>query len=202
MFTLPPLPYKFGALEPYIDAATMEVHYTKHHQTYADKLNAAILKHPELDNKNIGWLLTNLPKVPEDIRTAVKNGGGGFYNHNFFWPLLVPNGNQPSEVMTKTIADAFGSFDSFKDQFSQAALNHFGSGWTWLIVKEAAELGIITTANQDTPISEVYQPILTLDVWEHAYYLKYQNRRADYIASWWNVVNWNQVEENYRNVKV
>jgi superoxide dismutase, Fe-Mn family len=202
MFTLPKLPYDYDTLEPYIDATTMEIHYSKHHQTYMDKLNVALEKHPELQDKTIEELLTQLPSVPEDIRGAVKNNGGGYYHHSLFWTMMTPKRTEFGETMNKTITSRFGSLDAFKNQFTQAGLNQFGSGWAWLIVKEDATLDIVTTSNQDSPISLGYQPILGLDVWEHAYYLKYQNRRVEYIENWWNTVNWAQVEANYRSIKI
>jgi len=194
--TLPILPYGFDALEPYIDARTMEIHYTKHHQTYADKFNAALEKYPELFEKPPKDLLQDLSSVPQDIRIAVQNHGGGFVNHSFFWDCLAPKDVYalPSETLHKKLHDTFGSVDSFKEQFTSAALGLFGSGWTWLVQKEN-KIEIITTQNQDTPLSFGATPLLALDVWEHAYYLKHQNRRADYIRDWWNVVNWKKVEE-------
>ncbi|HGJ66115.1 TPA: superoxide dismutase [bacterium] len=202
MFTLPPLPYAYDALEPYLDTKTMEIHHTKHHQAYLDKLNAALEKHPELGNKTIEELLSNLDTIPEDIRPAVKNNGGGYYHHSLFWPMLTPKKTALSGIMIKKFADSFGSLETFKEQFTQAALNLFGSGWVWAVVTEAAVLEIISTPNQDSLISEKYQPILGIDVWEHAYYLKYQNRRAEYIDAWWHVVNWEQVEKAYKNVNI
>lgn len=193
---LPELPYNYDALEPYIDAKTMEVHHGKHHQAYLDKFNLALEKHPELFRKPVEELLVNLNGVPEDIRTAVKNNGGGYYNHSLFWKFLSPMRQECSGSIAQALIDKFGSIDKFKEEFSNAALNRFGSGWAWLVVKEG-ELVITSTANQDCPLSEGATPILCLDVWEHAYYLKYMNKRADYISAFWNVVNWNKVDELY-----
>ncbi len=196
-FELPKLPYDFNALEPYIDARTMEIHYTKHHQGYVNKLNAALEKHPELQGKSIEELLRGLDSVPEDIRTAVRNNGGGHFNHSLFWPVMSPNGGgKPGGELAKAIEGAFGSFDSFKEQFSATAAGVFGSGWAWLVVDGGGALSITSTPNQDSPLSRGLTPILGLDVWEHAYYLKYQNRRPEYIENWWNVVNWDQVAKN------
>lgn len=201
-FELPKLPYEFNALEPHIDARTMEIHYTKHHQGYVNKLNAAIENHPDLGNKTIEELLKDLSSVPEDIRTAVRNNGGGHANHSLFWPVMGPGGGgAPSGELADAINSVFGGFDGFKDQFSQAAAGRFGSGWAWLSIDGGGKLVVTSTPNQDSPISEGLTPILGLDVWEHAYYLNYQNRRADYIEAWWNVVNWEQVAANYGSAK-
>ena len=200
-FELPKLPYAEDALEPYIDAQTMNIHRTKHHQTYITNLNAAIEKHPELANKSLEELLSDLNAIPEDIRTAVRNHGGGTYNHNLFWVILGPKtGGGPSGELTKALEAAFGSFDAFKDEFTKAATTRFGSGWAWL-VQRGEGLAVVSTANQDTPLSEGSVPILGLDVWEHAYYLKYQNRRPEYISNWWNVVNWDAVAQRYDSLK-
>ncbi len=197
-YTLPPLPYEYNALEPYIDTETMKIHYTKHHQAYVDKLNAALKDHPELREKSLEYLLTHLKEVPEAIRTAVRDNGGGHYNHSFFWLCMIPQGTQQPLGKTKELIEkTFGSFDTFKDQFNKAAVSVFGSGWAWLVLDKSGKLKIVTTANQDTPITEGLTPLLGLDVWEHAYYLKYQNRRAEYSDAWWHVVNWKQVEKNY-----
>lgn len=195
--TLPALPYAYDALEPHIDARTMEIHHTKHHQTYIDKLNAALTKYPELADKPVEDLLKDLNAVPEDIRTAVKNHGGGHYNHSMFWKIMAPNaGGQPSGKLAEMITTKFGSFDKFKEEFNTAAANRFGSGWAWLSIDKAGALIITSSANQDCPLSEGLKPILGLDVWEHAYYLNYQNRRPDYMNAWWNVVNWSEVEKS------
>jgi len=200
-FELPKLPYAEDALEPYIDAQTMNIHHTKHHQAYITNLNAAIEKHPELASKSLEDLLSDLNAVPEDIRMAVRNHGGGTWNHNLFWEIMGPKmGGSPSGELTKALESAFGSFDAFKEEFTKAATTRFGSGWAWL-VRKGEGLAVVSTANQDTPLSDGATPILGLDVWEHAYYLKYQNRRPEYISNWWNVVNWNAVAERYNSLK-
>jgi Fe-Mn family superoxide dismutase len=197
-FELPKLPYAEDALEPYIDAQTMNIHRTKHHQTYITNLNAALEKHPELAEKSLEDLLSDLNAVPEDIRTAIRNHGGGTWNHNLFWEIMAPKmGGSPSGGVTKALESAFGSFDNFKAEFEKAANGRFGSGWAWL-VKKGDGLAIVSTANQDNPLSEGLTPILGLDVWEHAYYLKYQNRRAEYVSNWWNVVNWEAVAARHK----
>jgi superoxide dismutase, Fe-Mn family len=190
---LPPLPYDFSALEPHIDTQTMQIHHGKHHQAYVNNLNAALEKHPNLQGKSAEELIRNLSSVPEDIRTAVRNNGGGHVNHTMFWKMMAPNaGGAATGAVAEAINAAFGSFDTFKEQFAKAAVGRFGSGWAWLIDTNG-KLSIESTANQDNPISEGKKPILGIDVWEHAYYLKYQNRRPDYITAWWNVVNWAEV---------
>jgi superoxide dismutase, Fe-Mn family len=190
---LPPLPYDFAALEPHIDAQTMQIHHGKHHQTYVNNLNAALEKHPNLQKMSADELLRNLASVPEDIRQAVRNNGGGHVNHTMFWKMMAPNaGGPPSGAVAEAITASFGGFDGFKEQFAKAGVSRFGSGWAWLIDSNG-KLSIESTANQDNPISDGKKPILGIDVWEHAYYLKYQNRRPDYIAAWWNVVNWAEV---------
>jgi len=200
-FELPKLPYAEDALEPYIDAQTMNIHHTKHHQAYITNLNAAIEKHPELASKSLEDLLSDLNAVPEDIRMAVRNHGGGTWNHNLFWEIMGPKmGGSPSGELTKALESAFGSLDAFKEEFTKAATTRFGSGWAWL-VRKGEGLAVVSTANQDTPLSDGATPILGLDVWEHAYYLKYQNRRPEYISNWWNVVNWNAVAERYNSLK-
>lgn len=199
---LPALPYAYDALEPYIDEATMKVHHTGHHAAYVNNLNAALDKHPELYDKSLEDLLASLDQVPEDIRTAVRNNGGGHWNHSFFWPLMKKNGGgSPSGELAQAIESQFGSFDAFKEEFGKVAAGRFGSGWAWLLVDKGGKLSLTSTPNQDNPIMEGKHPILGLDVWEHAYYLKYQNRRPEYIKAFWNVVNWEQVEKNYNQYK-
>jgi Fe-Mn family superoxide dismutase len=199
--TLPSLPYSPGSLEPNIDARTMEIHHGKHHQTYIDKLNAAISGHSELESKEITELIANLSEVPTDIRGAVRNNGGGHANHCFFWETLSPQGGgQPTGKLAEKIDHAFGNLDGFKDAFTQAALNRFGSGWAWLIQTSSGELAVSSTPNQDSPWMEgiadqTGKPIIGLDVWEHAYYLNYQNRRPDYVSAFWNVVDWDRANE-------
>jgi superoxide dismutase, Fe-Mn family len=196
-FTLPPLPYDFGALEPHIDAKTMEIHHGKHHQTYVNNLNAAIEKAPELANKSIDELMRNVNKAPEAVRTAVRNNGGGHWNHSLFWQLMAPKaGGEPGGNLGNAIRAAFGDFAKFREQFSAAGVGRFGSGWAWL-VNNGGKLSVTSTPNQDNPLMEGQTAILGLDVWEHAYYLKYQNRRPDYIQAWWNVVNWGEVEKRF-----
>lgn len=195
MFKLPPLPYSFDALEPYIDAKTMELHYTKHHQTYLDNLNTALEKHSELQKSSIENLLTNISQIPQDIQTAVRNNGGGYYNHALFWEWMKKGGGAPRGKSAVEIEKAFGDYETFKQKFSSEAKSKFGSGWAWLCLNKKGNLVITVSSDQDSPISEGLTPILGLDVWEHAYYLKYQNRRVDYIQAWWNVVNWDRVEE-------
>ncbi len=197
MFKLPDLPYSFDALEPYIDAQTMQIHHDKHHQAYVDKLNAACANDISLTEKTIEEILSDPVNINNDIRTAVINNGGGHLNHSFFWKVLSPSSPfDPKESVGKEIIETFGDFDSFKEKFSNTAINRFGSGWAWLVINKG-KLEIIDTQNQNTPVSIGMDPILCLDVWEHAYYLKYQNRRADYINAWWNVVNWKKVNDNF-----
>lgn len=196
-YNLPTLPYAVEALEPHIDAMTMTIHHTKHHQAYIDNLNAALDKHPELYDVTLEKILQNIDSVPSDIRTAVRNHGGGHYNHALFWTLLTPNSTQPGTTLQELITRDFGSLDALKEAFNTAAKTRFGSGWAWLIVTPEKTLKVTSTANQDTPLAEGY-PILGLDVWEHAYYLKYQNRRPDYINAFWNIINWETVEERTR----
>jgi Fe-Mn family superoxide dismutase len=194
MFELPKLSYSYDALEPYIDASTMELHHSKHHATYVAKLNEALAKAPEWQNKTIEELLTSLNSIPESIRTAVKNHGGGHYNHSLFWSILKLNGGQePQGELAKAIARDFGDFAKFREIFTQAAVGLFGSGWVWLVADAAGKLSVITTSNQESPISQGLKSLLTLDVWEHAYYLKFQNRRTEYAEAWWNAVNWEEV---------
>jgi Fe-Mn family superoxide dismutase len=193
--SLPPLPYPSDALEPHIDKQTMEIHHGKHHQAYVTNLNAALEKHPELQSKTVEELLRGINSVPDDIRTAVRNNGGGHANHTMFWQIMGPKaGGQPTGAVGDAINSAFGSFDKFKEEFKKAAAGRFGSGWAWLI-DNGGRLSIESSANQDSPLMENKKPVLGLDVWEHAYYLKYQNRRPDYVEAWWNVVNWNEVNK-------
>jgi superoxide dismutase, Fe-Mn family len=200
-FTLPPLPYDANALEPHIDAQTMTIHHDKHHGAYVTNLNAAIQKHPELESKSAEDLLRNLNTVPEDIRTAVRNNGGGHVNHTMFWQIMKPNGGgAPTGAIAEAINSTFGGFDKFKELFNDAGLKRFGSGWAWL-VKKGGKLEVVSTANQDNPLSEGAYPIMGNDVWEHAYYLKYQNKRADYLAAWWNVVNWDEINKRLQGAK-
>jgi Fe-Mn family superoxide dismutase len=196
-FELPKLPYAEDALEPYIDAQTMNIHRTKHHQAYITNLNAALEKHPELAKKSLEDLLSDLNAVPEDIRTAVRNHGGGTWNHNMFWEIMAPKAAvTPSGELLKALEAGFGSFDAFKSEFEKAAVGRFGSGWAWL-VRRGDGLAVVSTANQDNPFSDGLTPIMGIDVWEHAYYLKYQNRRPEYVSNWWNVVNWVAVADRY-----
>ncbi len=197
-FELPSLPYPEDALEPHIDARTMSIHHDKHHAAYTNNLNSALEGHADLAGKSIEALLGDLNAIPEAIRTAVRNNGGGYANHNLFWETMGPDaGGAPTGDLAAAIDDAFGSFTAFKEQFAKAATTRFGSGWAWLYVGQDGKLAIGSTPNQDTPLMEGNTPLLGLDVWEHAYYLNYQNRRPDYITAWWNVVNWNAVAERY-----
>ncbi len=198
-YTLPELGYNYNALEPFIDAQTMEIHYSKHHQTYVDKLNAALEKFPELYNTPLPDLLKNLDSVPEEIRSAVRNHGGGHLNHSFFWTLLkINNGAMPTGTLADAITRDFENFENFKTQFTNAATNQFGSGWAWLVKNMSGGLKVISLPNQDSPVSSGLIPLLALDVWEHAYYLKYQNKRADYITAFWNIIDWTTVENNFK----
>ena len=198
---LPPLPYPPNALEPHIDAKTMEIHHGKHHATYVTNLNKALAGKPDLEKKSIEELIKNINAVPEDIRAAVRNNGGGHYNHSMFWKLMAPKaGGAPSGAIADAIKSTFGSFEAFKEKFEAAGLGRFGSGWAWLIVKQG-KLEIVSTPNQDNPLMEGNKPILGVDVWEHAYYLNYQNRRADYLKAWWNVVNWAEVGKVFQAAK-
>lgn len=197
-FTLIPLPYSYDSLEPYIDKRTMEIHHDKHEQAYVDNLNKVISNYPKLYSLTTEQMLKNLDDIPADIRQSVINNAGGVYNHEFFWNSMSPKHNQePSGNLLKAINSTFGSFDDFKKLFTKEALSRFGSGWVWLVKDSNNKLSIITTANQDSPISNNLTPIIGLDLWEHAYYLKYQNRRNEYIDNWWHVVNWEQAEKNY-----
>lgn len=198
-FTLPPLPYPYNALEPYIDAQTMEIHHTKHHQAYINNVNKALEGYPELQQKSIEDLLRGINTIPEAIRTTVRNNGGGHANHSLFWTIMKPQGGgMPSGELAEAINATFGSFEAFKEKFSAEAAGRFGSGWAWLVVDENGKLQVYSTPNQDSPYMQGHTPILGLDVWEHAYYLKYQNRRPEYIQNWWNVVNWDQVAQYYK----
>ena len=200
-FTLPNLPYPANALEPTIDARTMEIHHDKHHAAYMNNLNNAIAG-TDLEGKDIVWILSNMDKAPANIKTAVQNNGGGYANHNLFWTIMSGNGGgKPAGDLATAIDSAFGSFDAFKEKFSNAAATRFGSGWAWLVVKSDGSLDVYSTANQDSPYMQGDTPILGLDVWEHAYYLNYQNRRPDYIKAWWDVVDWSAVSKNYAAAK-
>ncbi len=199
---LPPLPYPKDALEPHIDAQTMEIHHDKHHAAYVNNLNKAIAGKPDLEKRTIHELISHLDSIPQEIRTAVRNNAGGHANHTMFWKLMGPNaGGKPSGQLATDIDATFGSFDAFKEKFEAAGVGRFGSGWAWLIVNKAGKLEITSTANQDNPIMEGNKPVMGNDVWEHAYYLNYQNRRPDYLKAWWNVVNWNEVAKNYEAAK-
>ena len=198
---LPKLPYEYTALEPYVDAQTMEIHYSKHHQAYTTNLNAALEKYPELQEKSVRELVEKLDTVPEEIRGAVRNNGGGYLNHTMFWNVMKKaEGQKPEGELLEAINEKFGNFDEFKSVFAKAAATRFGSGWAWLVVKDG-KLDVVSTPNQDNPITDGLEPILGLDVWEHAYYLKYQNRRPEYIENWFNVVNWDEVSKLYKEAK-
>ncbi len=199
-FTLPSLPYAYNALEPYIDEQTMRIHHTKHHQAYIDKLNAALENSPQLLKKTAEDLIKNLNKLPDTVKTAVRNHGGGHVNHSFFWKILRKEVEPKGEIL-EAINDRFGSFDKFKEQFKEACLTLFGSGWVWLVVNKTKELEIIKSPNQDNPMSDGKQPILGIDLWEHAFYLKYQNKKADYVNAFFNVINWEKVNEFYVQVQ-
>ncbi len=197
-YEVAPLPYPFDALEPHIDARTMETHYTKHHMAYCTNLNKALEGHPQLAAKPVDRLLREIDQVPVEIRQTVINNGGGHYNHTLFWRMMGPGkGGTPRGALADVIGKSFGTFNSFKEQFTKAATTRFGSGWAWLVLTPEDRYQILSTPNQDNPILQNLRPILGLDVWEHAYYLKYQNRRPDYIAAWWNVVNWEEVEKGF-----
>jgi superoxide dismutase, Fe-Mn family len=201
-FELPNLPYPSNALEPHIDAQTMEIHHGKHHAAYTSNLNKALEGHGEWASKSIEAILRGIEQLPESIRTAVRNNGGGYANHNLFWTLLSPNGGgEPSGELARAIDEKFGSFEGFREKFNAAATTRFGSGWAWLVVTGDGKLDLYSTANQDSPYMEGHIPVLGLDVWEHAYYLKYQNRRPDYIQAFWNVVNWEQAAQNFANAR-
>lgn len=201
-FELPDLPYAYDALEPYVDTQTMQLHHDKHHATYVSNLNGAIEKHPELANKTLEDLLSGIASIPEDIRMVVRNHGGGTYNHNVFWVFMSPKGGgEPKGALAQAIDSAFGGFSAFKESFEKAANGRFGSGWAWLNLKYDGSLVITSTQNQDSPLMDGLTPILGIDVWEHAYYLKYQNRRAEYVSNWWNVVNWDEVARRFEGGK-
>jgi superoxide dismutase, Fe-Mn family len=201
MFTLPKLPYAYDALEPHIDAKTMEIHHTKHHQGYVDNLNKQIEKYPELGDWSLEELMINLDKVPADVKIAVKNNGGGHWNHSFFWEMMSPKGGgEPKNEFKKAIEESFGSLDDFKSAFKKAGLSRFGSGWVWLGIDHDGTLHVASTPNQNNPLMQGIDAILGVDVWEHAYYLKYQNKRGDYLDAFWSVVNWEKAEENYKTI--
>ena len=197
-YELPPLPYPFNALEPHIDAKTMEIHNDKHHQAYITNANNALKDHPDLAAKPVDELIANLSQVPESIRTVVRNNAGGHSNHSFFWQIMAPNaGGAPKGKLAEAITATFGSVDAFKEKFQAAGASRFGSGWAWLVVNKEGKLEITSTPNQDSPIMEGLKPVIGIDVWEHSYYLLYQNKRPDYLKAWWNVVSWDQAEKNF-----
>ncbi len=197
-YELPPLPYPNDALEPHIDAATMEIHHDKHHQAYITNLNKALEGHADLASKPINELIADLSAVPEAARTAVRNNGGGHANHSFFWKIMGPNGGgEPTGELAEAIKETFGGLDALKEKINAAGAARFGSGWAWLVLSKDKKLEVISTPNQDSPIMEGHTPILGVDVWEHAYYLKYQNKRPDYLKAWWNTLNWSAINENY-----
>jgi Fe-Mn family superoxide dismutase len=201
-FKLPDLPYAFNALEPHIDAKTMEIHHDKHHAAYTNKLNEALEKHKPLQSKSIEELLRSIDSIPEDIRTTVRNNGGGYANHALFWAIMSPNGGgEPGGALGDAIKQKFGTFQDFRAKVSNAGATQFGSGWAWLVVDSSGNLDVYSTANQDSPYMKGHTPILGVDVWEHAYYLKYQNKRPDYLEAWWNTVNWDEVAKRYAAVK-
>jgi Fe-Mn family superoxide dismutase len=201
-FELPPLPYDYDALEPYIDTETMHLHHDKHHAAYVNNLNAALKEHASFASLSMEEIIRRLNEVPESVRTAVRNNGGGHINHTMFWQIMGPNaGGAPTGELAQAIDAKFGSFDAFKTAFNDAGVKRFGSGWAWLVLDQAGKLAITSTANQDNPLTDGFYPILGNDVWEHAYYLKYQNRRPDYLAAWWNVVNWDAVARRYAHAR-
>jgi len=201
-YTLPPLPYDYGALEPHIDAKTMEIHHGKHHAAYVNNLNAALKDHPDHQGKTIEALIADLNALPEGIRTAVRNNGGGHANHSMFWQIMKPGGGgEPTGAVGDAIKAELGGFNAFKEAFAKAAATRFGSGWAWLVVGKDGKLAVTSTANQDSPLMEGITPVLGVDVWEHAYYLKYQNRRPDYVTAWWNTINWDEVNRRYAAAK-
>ena len=198
-FELPPLPYDYAALEPHIDAETMKLHHDKHHDTYVKNLNAALEKHSDLQGKSLEELIRNINSVPEDIRTAVRNNGGGHINHSMFWQIMKPNGGgEPTGAIADAIKSTFDSFDTLKQQFNDAGAKRFGSGWVWLVHGSDGKLQVTSTPNQDNPMMDGQSPILGNDVWEHAYYLKYNNRRPEYLAAWWNTVNWDEINKRFQ----
>lgn len=200
MYQLPKLPFSYDALEPYIDARTMEIHHTKHHQTYIDKLNEALSGYPDLQDKTIEELLMNLNVVPEGIRNVIRNHGGGHVNHLLFWMIMKPNGGgEPTGQLADALLKSFHTFIGFQEAFTKTALGQFGSGWAWLVKNNSGEVSVLATPNQDSPLSQGLTPLLGLDVWEHAYYLSYQNKRADYIKAWWNVVSWAEVQRRFES---
>jgi superoxide dismutase, Fe-Mn family len=200
-FTLPKLPYAFDALEPHIDAKTMEIHHDRHHAAYVNNLNTALKGHPDLLKKDIRDLIRDLNSLPKDVQTAVRNNGGGHLNHTMFWEMMAPKaGGMPKGDVAKAIDQTFGSFEKFQAAFADAAAKRFGSGWAWLVVNKG-KLEVVSTANQDSPVTDGKEPILGIDVWEHAYYLKFQNRRPDYVKAWWNVVNWDDVAKRYKTAQ-
>jgi Fe-Mn family superoxide dismutase len=201
-FSLPPLPYAYNALEPHIDERTMQIHHDKHHQGYVNNLNAALEGHADLQKKSLDDLISQLDAVPENIRTAVRNNGGGHSNHSLFWVLMTPGGSsKPTGALASAITDTFKGFDAFKEQFGKAAMGRFGSGWAWLVLDGKGKLAIESTPNQDSPLMAGKLPVMGIDVWEHAYYLKYQNKRADYVGAWWNVLNWDEVGKRYDTLR-
>jgi len=200
-FSVPPLPYGYNALEPYIDTETMQIHHDKHHATYVKNLNAAVAKQPELAKKTVQELISDLDSVPDSLRTAIRNNGGGHYNHTLFWETLKKNGGAPKGDLSSAINKTFGSYDAFQDQFTKLATGQFGSGWAWLTIDKSGKLAVEATANQDSPLSQGRTPLLGLDVWEHAYYLKYQNKRANYVTAFYNVINWDVVGARYTQAR-
>jgi Fe-Mn family superoxide dismutase len=201
-FTLPPLPYPYEALEPTIDTTTMQIHHDKHHQAYVTNLNNALKEHPEFFEKSAEWIVGNLNAIPEPVRTAVRNNAGGHVNHTFFWEIMTPGGSkEPTGALAEAIKTTFGDVDALKKAINEAGAKRFGSGWSWLVADASHKLSVVSTPNQDSPLIEGHHPILGVDVWEHAYYLKYQNRRPDYLTAWWNVVNWDVVGKHYDALK-
>ena len=201
-FTLPPLPYAYDALEPHIDTLTMQIHHDKHHAAYVANLNAALKDSPEFLEKSIEEIISNLDAVPESARTAVRNNGGGHINHTFFWEIMTPGGaKEPTGALAAAITSTFGDLETLKKQVNEGGAKRFGSGWSWLVADSSGALSVVSTPNQDSPLSEGKTPLLGVDVWEHAYYLKYQNKRPDYLAAWWNVVNWDEVSKRFEAIK-
>ena len=201
-YEIPALRYAFDALEPIIDAKTVEIHYTKHHATYLKNLNAALEKYPQFSDWSVKKILSHLDQIPDDIRTAVRNNGGGVYNHNVYWTSMAPGqSGKPHGKLSQAIDKTFGDFTTFKTEFEKAGLSRFGSGYAWLSLKPDGQLIIHSTANQDSPLLEGWEPVFVVDVWEHAYYLKYQNRRAEYLTNWWNLVNWDEAEKQYNEIQ-